>query len=55
MIYSVIDNEYYLETKYVVENQLGSGGFGTVFAAYRKEDQLPVSFFIHNQAYFNMI
>jgi len=31
------------EAKYKEQNQLGEGGCGSVFAGYRKADNLPVS------------
>ncbi|TMS13889.1 Serine/threonine-protein kinase pim-1, partial [Larimichthys crocea] len=31
------------EDKYVQQNQLGEGGCGSVFAGYRKADNLPVA------------
>lgn len=31
------------EDKYTEQNLLGEGGYGSVFAGYRKADHLPVS------------
>ncbi|XP_068186271.1 serine/threonine-protein kinase pim-1-like [Antennarius striatus] len=36
------------ETKYVQQQELGSGAFGSVFAGYRTSDNLPI---IHNEKY----
>ncbi|MED6278822.1 hypothetical protein CHARACLAT_027915, partial [Characodon lateralis] len=39
----VDDSRAKFEEKYTELHQLGEGGFGSVFAGYRKEDKLPVA------------
>ena len=37
-----------IEKRYTIENVIGNGGFGTVYAGRRKKDGLLVSLFFHS-------